>query len=106
VRFIYGWNSERMEFAPQEFAAALTALIAPVLDAAGRAQPVWLLIALVVHSASILCRVRVWQLLLRAALPRHTVSFRAVSRLRRRERRRANARWRRGAHRPRPAHAA
>ena len=78
MRFIYGWNSERMEFAPQEFAAALTALIAPVLDAAGRAQPVWLLIALVVHSASILCRVRVWQLLLRAALPRHTVSFRAA----------------------------
>jgi uncharacterized membrane protein YbhN (UPF0104 family) len=67
-----------MEFAPQEFGAALAALIAPVLEAAGRAQPVWLLIALVVHSASILCRVRVWQLLLRAALPQHAVSFRAA----------------------------
>ncbi|MDX6560744.1 MAG: glycosyltransferase AglD [Gaiellales bacterium] len=67
-----------MEFAPQEFGATLVALVAPVVDAAGRAQPVWLLIALVVHSASILCRVRVWQLLLRAALPQQAVSFRAA----------------------------
>ncbi|MDX6628139.1 MAG: Lysylphosphatidylglycerol synthase region, partial [Gaiellales bacterium] len=67
-----------MEFAPQEFGAALVALSAPVLDAASRAQPGWLLIALVVHSVSILCRVRIWQLLLRAALPQHAVSFRAA----------------------------
>ena len=67
-----------MEFAPQEFGAALVALGAPVLAAAGRAQPAWLLVALVVHSASILCRVRIWQLLLRAALPQQAVSFRAA----------------------------
>jgi hypothetical protein len=67
-----------MEFAPQEFLAALAALAAPVLDAAGRAQPGWLLLALVVHSASILCRVRIWQVLVRAALPQQAVPFRAV----------------------------
>jgi uncharacterized membrane protein YbhN (UPF0104 family) len=67
-----------MEFAPQEFGAALVALAAPVVGAASRAQPGWLLIALVVHSVSILCRVRIWQLLLRAALPQHPVSFRAA----------------------------
>jgi uncharacterized protein (TIRG00374 family) len=78
VHLIFHWNSAEMEFAPQESGAALAALIGPVLDAASRAQPVWLLAALVVHSASILCRVRIWQLLLRAALPQQTVSFRAA----------------------------
>jgi uncharacterized membrane protein YbhN (UPF0104 family) len=78
VPLIFGWNSLGMEFAPQEFGAALVALATPVLDAAGKAQPVWLLIALIVHSASILCRVRVWQLLLRAALPHQVVSFRSA----------------------------
>ncbi|MDX6539712.1 MAG: glycosyltransferase AglD [Gaiellales bacterium] len=67
-----------MEFAPQETASALAALAAPVLDAASRAQPAWLLVALVVHSASILCRVRIWQVLLRVALPQQVVSFRAA----------------------------
>ena len=67
-----------VEFAPQEFGAAMVALAAPVLAAAGRAQPAWLLIALVMHVASILCRVRIWQVLLRAALPRQTVSFRSA----------------------------
>jgi uncharacterized membrane protein YbhN (UPF0104 family) len=78
VCLIFGWNSLGMELAPQEFGAALAALATPVLDAVGRAQPVWLLIALVVHSASILCRVRIWQLLLRATLPQQAVSFRAA----------------------------
>jgi uncharacterized membrane protein YbhN (UPF0104 family) len=78
VRFIFGGHSLDMEFAPQEFAGGLASLIAPVFDAAGRAQPVWLFIALIVHSASILCRVRIWQLLLRAALPQQRVSFRAA----------------------------
>jgi uncharacterized membrane protein YbhN (UPF0104 family) len=67
-----------MEFAPQESGSALVALAAPVLAAASRAQPGWLLIALLVHSASILCRVRIWQRLLRAALPQQAVSFRAA----------------------------
>jgi uncharacterized membrane protein YbhN (UPF0104 family) len=67
-----------MEFAPQEAVAALAALAAPVFAAVGRAQPAWLLAALVVHSASILCRVRIWQLLLRVALPQQVVSFRAA----------------------------
>jgi uncharacterized membrane protein YbhN (UPF0104 family) len=67
-----------MEFAPQESGAALVALAAPVLDAASQAQPGWLLIALLVHSVSILCRARIWQLLLRAALPQQAVSFRAA----------------------------
>jgi uncharacterized membrane protein YbhN (UPF0104 family) len=79
VRLIFGWNSQGMEFAaPQEFGASLAALATPVLAAASRAQPLWLLVALVVHSASILCRVRIWQLLLRAALPQHIVPFRAA----------------------------
>jgi uncharacterized membrane protein YbhN (UPF0104 family) len=67
-----------MEFAPQEFGALLAGLATSVLDAAGKAQPVWLLVALVIHSASILCRVRIWQKLLRAALPRQEISFRAA----------------------------
>ena len=67
-----------MEFAPQESGSALVALATPVLAAASRAQPGWLLIALLVHSASILCRVRIWQRLLRAALPQQAVSFRAA----------------------------
>jgi uncharacterized protein (TIRG00374 family) len=67
-----------MEFAPQEFGGALVAIATPVLAAISRAQPGWLLIALVVHSVSILCRVRIWQLLLRAALPQQAVSFRAA----------------------------
>ena len=67
-----------MEFAPQESVAALVALATPVLDAASRAQPGWLLLALVVHSASILCRVRIWQVLLRVALPQQAVPFRAA----------------------------
>jgi uncharacterized membrane protein YbhN (UPF0104 family) len=67
-----------MEFAPQEAVAALAALAAPVVAAVGRAQPAWLLLALVVHSASILCRVRIWQVLLRVAVPQQAVSFRAA----------------------------
>ena len=65
-----------MEFAPHEFATGLANLAAPVLSAAGRAQPIWLLVALVAHTASILCRVRIWQVLLRAALPEQRVPFR------------------------------
>jgi uncharacterized membrane protein YbhN (UPF0104 family) len=78
VRFIFDGNSAGMEFAPQESGSALAALVAPVFDAVGRAQPAWLLVALAVHSASILCRVRIWQLLLRVALPQQAVSFRAA----------------------------
>jgi uncharacterized membrane protein YbhN (UPF0104 family) len=75
---MFDGNSVGMEFAPQESGSALAALVAPVFDAVGRAQPAWLLVALVVHTASILCRVRIWQLLLRVALPQQAVSFRAV----------------------------
>jgi uncharacterized membrane protein YbhN (UPF0104 family) len=67
-----------MEFAPQELGAQLAGLTAPLIDTVARVQPVWLLVALLVHSASILCRVRIWQQLLRAALPRQEVSFRAA----------------------------
>ena len=67
-----------MEFTPHEFATGLIGLVAPVLSVAGRAQPVWLLVALAAHTASILCRVRIWQVLLRAALPQQRVPFRAA----------------------------
>jgi uncharacterized membrane protein YbhN (UPF0104 family) len=67
-----------MEFAPQELGALLAGLVGSVLDTAASAQPVWLLAALVIHSASILCRVRIWQKLLRSACPLHHVSFRAA----------------------------
>lgn len=56
----------------------LVGLATQVLDAASQAQPAWLLVALVLHSASILCRVRIWQQLLRAALPQQAVPLRAV----------------------------
>jgi uncharacterized membrane protein YbhN (UPF0104 family) len=67
-----------MDAGPHDIAGALAELFAPILDAAGRARPGWLLVALVLHSASLLCRVRVWQLLLGAALPRRSVPFRAA----------------------------
>jgi uncharacterized membrane protein YbhN (UPF0104 family) len=73
---VFGVKSSAMEFAPHEFATGLAGLAAPVLSAAGRAQPAWLLVALAAHTASILCRVRIWQVLLRAALPKQTVAFR------------------------------
>jgi uncharacterized membrane protein YbhN (UPF0104 family) len=69
-------ESSGMEFAPVEIAAGLAGLAAPVLGAAGGAQPAWLLVALAAHTASVLCRVRIWQVLLRAALPKQAVPFR------------------------------
>jgi uncharacterized membrane protein YbhN (UPF0104 family) len=78
VPFIFESDTVFMEFAPYEFGAGLAGLAAPVVVAAGRAQAGLLIVALVLHSASILCRVRVWQQLLRAALERQAVPFRAV----------------------------
>jgi uncharacterized membrane protein YbhN (UPF0104 family) len=78
VNFILGWKTVSMELAPQETGAALASLLEPVFDAASRAQPGWLLLALAVHTASILCRVRIWQVLLRVALPQQAVTFRAT----------------------------
>jgi uncharacterized membrane protein YbhN (UPF0104 family) len=76
VHSAFDVKSSDMEFAPPELAASLAGLAARVLSAAGGAQPAWLLVALAAHTASILCRVRIWQLLLRAALPKQAVRFR------------------------------
>jgi uncharacterized membrane protein YbhN (UPF0104 family) len=67
-----------MEPDPQQVANALAQLIGPILDAAAQARPGWLLLGLALHSASLLCRVRIWQTLLRAALPGQAVSFGAA----------------------------
>jgi uncharacterized membrane protein YbhN (UPF0104 family) len=75
---IFGSNSADMEFAPSELGTALVQLAAQVLSAASQANPVWLLAAFLLHGASLLCRVRIWQKLLRAALPQQAVPFRAA----------------------------
>jgi uncharacterized membrane protein YbhN (UPF0104 family) len=67
-----------MDVVLQQAGEALGDLAALTLRAAGRATPGWLLVALVLHSASLGCRVRVWQLLLRAALPGRSVPFGAA----------------------------
>jgi uncharacterized membrane protein YbhN (UPF0104 family) len=78
VPLIFGGNSAGMEFAPSEFGTILVQLAGQVLSAASQASPVWLLAAFLLHGASILCRVRIWQKLLRAALPQQAVPFSAA----------------------------